>query len=70
MRFSIYALLGVAAIASAIPHQNTHVAHEKRDSAPSKWVKRDRIHSRAMLPIRIGLSQSNLDKGHDLLMDV
>jgi len=28
------------------------------------------VHSGVKLPVRIGLTQSNLDKGHDLLMDI
>jgi len=48
----------------------THVLHEKRDHVASAWVKRDRIRRDAILPIRIGLSQANLHKGHDLLMQV
>jgi tripeptidyl-peptidase-1 len=49
---------------------NTHVLHEKRDHLASAWVKRDRVQRNAILPIRIGLSQSNLHKGDDLLMQV
>ncbi|KAF2147631.1 aorsin [Myriangium duriaei CBS 260.36] len=33
-------------------------------------VKRARVHSKTTLPMRIGLKQNNLDKGHDWLMDV
>ena len=49
---------------------NTHVLHEKRDHLASAWIKRDRVQRNAILPIRIGLSQSNLHKGDDLLMQV
>jgi hypothetical protein len=71
MRFSTLLLgaLGVcAAQAAVIPP--THVVHEKRHALPRKWVKRDRILPEAILPIRIGLRQRNLDQGHSFLMDV
>jgi tripeptidyl-peptidase I len=71
MRFSTLLLgaLGMcAAQAAVIPA--THVVHEKRLAPPRKWLKRDRISSEAILPMRIGLRQSNLEKGHSFLMDV
>jgi tripeptidyl-peptidase-1 len=71
MRFSTLLLgaLGVcAAQAAVIP--TTHVVHEKRHAPPRKWVKRDRVSSEAILPMRIGLKQRNLEQGHSLLMDV
>jgi len=48
----------------------THAVHEKRHSHPRQWVKRDRLHSKAVLPMRIGLTQGNLDRAHDLLMNM
>jgi len=33
-------------------------------------MRRDRIPSNAILPMRVGLKQNNLDKGYELLMDV
>lgn len=48
----------------AIPH----VLHEKR-SVPA-LNKRERVHSEAIIPLRIGLEQSNLDLGYDHLMKV
>lgn len=59
----------VAAVQSAVV-PSTHAVHEKRDFTPKAWVKRDRLHPRALLPMRIGLKQRNLDRGYDLLMDV
>lgn len=46
------------------------VSHEKRHVSRTQWMKRNRIASTALLPVRIGLAQSNLEKGHDFLMDV
>jgi tripeptidyl-peptidase-1 len=33
-------------------------------------VKRELVDAEALLPVRIGLKQSNLDAGHDRLMDM
>jgi tripeptidyl-peptidase-1 len=54
---------------AAVPH--THVLHEKRDAAVLKrWVRREKLDSSAILPMRIGLTQKNLDLGHEFLMEV
>jgi tripeptidyl-peptidase-1 len=47
-----------------------HVLHEKRQTWSSDWVKGARIEADAVLPLRIGLTQTNLDKGQDFLMEV
>ncbi|KAK8095052.1 hypothetical protein PG997_001737 [Apiospora hydei] len=53
----------------AIP--DDHVKHEKRTVEQGRrWVKLKRADARATLPMRIGLKQHNLEKGHDLLMDM
>lgn len=75
MHFSLaFAVTTLIAFASAKPVPETHVVHEKRGLphhvSASQWVKRDRVDKRAILPMRIGLVQSNLHKGHDWLMDV
>lgn len=61
-------VLAATAQGAAVP--NSHVVHEKRESPPSKWVKREKISSSYVLPMRIGLKQRNLDRGHSFLMDV
>lgn len=49
----------------------SHVQHERRDIAhDSKWVKRATAPRDTKLPVRIALTQRNLDNGHDYLMDV
>ena len=45
----------------------THILHEKREAAPQQWKKRSRVEPSVVLPVRIGLTQSNLDKGASLL---
>jgi tripeptidyl-peptidase-1 len=68
---SIVAVVGtIAATAAAIAVPADHVLHEKRHAEPKKWVKRDALEAEHKLPMRIGLTQRNLDNGHSLLMDV
>ena len=62
------AVLSVLPLSSlAVP--NPYVVHEKRDVSP-EWIRRGRIAPDAKFPVRIGLVQSNLDQGHNLLMDI
>lgn len=75
MRVSSSAFLAaLLTLAAAKPVPETHVIHEKRDVAhrftTSKWVKRDRLGHNAVLPVRVGLKQQNLDSGAEYLMDV
>jgi len=71
MYYSGFVILSILAASShAAPYLASHVVHEKRDSSPSQWMRRDRIPSNAILPMRVGLKQNNLDKGYELLMDV
>ena len=75
MRVSSSALFAtLLAVAAAKPVPETHVIHEKRDVAHrftvSRWIKRDRLEQNAVLPVRVGLKQQNLDNGADWLMDV
>ncbi|KAK8133413.1 hypothetical protein PG984_005425 [Apiospora sp. TS-2023a] len=49
----------------------SHVQHEKRTVEQGRrWVKVKRADAQATLPMRIGLKHPNLEKGHDLLMDI
>lgn len=62
--------LALAAPATNVPDPKIRfVQHERRDES-SPWIKRDAIASTFTLPMRIGLTQGNLDKGHGLLMDM
>lgn len=47
-----------------------HVVHEKRHSHPAGWTRHGQLNTGAILPMRIALTQSNLDRGHQWLMDV
>lgn len=66
----VYVAVALAALAGAVPAPIKHVLHEKRDRQSIDWVKGARVERDAVLPIRIGLTQNNLEKGYDLLMDV
>ena len=49
----------------------THTIHERHTSSMGqRWMKRDKLSSTAVLPMRIGLKQSNLDLGHTRLMEM
>jgi len=54
---------------SAAPTDN-FVLHEKRDGDPHQWTKRNRAHPADILPVRIGLVQSNLHKAEEYILDV
>jgi tripeptidyl-peptidase I len=42
----------------------THALHERQNAQWSRqWAKRDRVTAKALLPMRIGLTQRNLDAG-------
>lgn len=63
--------LALASTAQAAALPKSHVVHEKRDpSSSSQWVKREKLAPDANFPMRIGLTQSNLHRGHEFLMDV
>jgi tripeptidyl-peptidase-1 len=68
--FQVAIVAAIAALSNAAPASIKHALHEKRQNPSLDWVKGARIEATAILPMRIGLTQSNLDKGHDLLMEV
>ena len=49
---------------------NNHVVHEKREAKPIAWEKTDRVDPSFVLPVRIGMTQSNLDLGPGMLDEV
>ncbi|THH05901.1 hypothetical protein EW145_g4459 [Phellinidium pouzarii] len=68
-RFIFSLLLASGAFAIPSPRAN-HVLHEKRAMEPSDWVQTRRVEPDRVLPLRIGLSQSNIDKLEEMLMAV
>jgi tripeptidyl-peptidase-1 len=64
----VLAALLVGANASPTPG---HVVHERRiASSASRWAKRDKLMSSTVLPMKIGLRQSNLHRADEYIMDV
>ncbi|QUC20437.1 uncharacterized protein UV8b_04678 [Ustilaginoidea virens] len=65
-----FVLLALAASGLALP-SSSHVVHEKRGlhTAPA-WEKREPVDGATVVPVRIALKQTNLDKGMDLILDV
>lgn len=63
----IAVLSALAALSNAAPSQLKHVVHEMREKPSTDWTKSARIEPSAILPVRIGLSQSNLEMGNEFL---
>ena len=62
--------LSAAAIALAAAVSASEVVHEARDFELPSWTRGSRIESSAIVPVRIGLKQTNLDAGPDRLMAI
>ncbi|KXT11021.1 hypothetical protein AC579_7950 [Pseudocercospora musae] len=64
-----FAFLEIVHGSAIVP--DTHVVHEKRLSHHA-WNRNGRVHSRSIVPLRIALTQQNLDDGtaYQKLMDV
>lgn len=70
MFFQLTAVAALAALSAAAPTTVKHVLHEERPSPSRDWIKTSRIEGSAIIPVRIGLTQTNLEKGADLIADV
>lgn len=63
--------LGAAAVGVlAVPAPYGLVVHERRDFIPTSWTEERRLDASTLLPVRIGLTQPNLNYGHELLMEM
>ena len=63
-------ILALSTLCAAVPVQPA-VVHEKRDlESYSPRIKGTRLEKDSILPMRVGLKQSNLDKAFDRLMEV
>jgi len=63
-----YCVLAGAAYASPAA---LYVVHEKRNLATDgEWSRTAKLPNDFILPVRVALAQSNMDKGHDWLMEV
>lgn len=58
-------LTGAFAAPAAIANSKRHVVHEKRDRVPSNWSKEVKLEGDSFLPMRIALTQNNLDKADE-----
>ena len=72
MKANVYAaaLAALVTACQAVPTPSTYAVHEKRSSIPRLWSRGGRVDSDAILPIRVGLTQSNLENAEAHLMDV
>ena len=71
MHFSrFFAASALAAAVTASPLGVPHAVHEKRSELPYGWAKREVLDRRAILPMKVGLTQSNMDKGWEWLSEV
>lgn len=64
------AVVALAALGNALPAPSTHKVHEKRHEPSSDWVKGARVDGSTYLPMRIALTQKNLEKGQDYILEV
>src|SRR5690242_17264883 len=69
MRVSGLILLSLSGLAVGSPH-GSHVVHEKRDTMPVAWTKHSRAPKDTVLPVRIGLTQRNLEHSDRFLDDI
>lgn len=64
MHVTLLSLLGALATSTvALSTPSSYVLHEKRTAPLKNWIKRSEVHSNAKLPMRIGLTQSNVHNG-------
>lgn len=73
MKSALAAALSVVffTLCDSVPtREPAYALHEKRTSVPRLWARGDRLNGDDILPVRIGLTQNNLDDGHLHLMDV
>lgn len=71
MRTPAFILAALAGLATAAPSPRAgHVLHEKRAMEPTDWAQTRRLEAGRVLPLRVGLTQSNLHELEDMLMAV
>lgn len=69
MHLSLLSLSVLVSYVLASPTGN-YVIHEKRDATPMGWSKADRLDRRALIPMKIALTQRNIEQGADYLHEV
>lgn len=57
-------------VATPSPIRHRHVIHEEQVVSRRDWMKGERLEKTAIVPMKIGLAQSNLHLGDNYLMDM
>ncbi len=70
MKSLVALLAAAAAVVNAVAIPPYHEVHEKRQTLHPRWTKRNRVESHKLFQMRIGLKQSNLEKGYQHLLDM
>ncbi|TFK48830.1 hypothetical protein OE88DRAFT_1634138 [Heliocybe sulcata] len=67
-----FLVLALGGLAAAVPARRAnYVVHEKRAAEPSSaWTLSRRLESDMVLPMRFGLTQSNIDRVEEILMSI
>ena len=63
-------LAAISTVTDAAVLDVPHVLHEERSKPTRHWTRTEELKQDAKLPMRIGMTQSNLDQGDALLMEV
>jgi tripeptidyl-peptidase-1 len=69
MRLCFALLFNLSVLVASSP-SSTHAVHEKRHALPVAWTKHSRAPRDAILPVRIGLNQRNLEHSDRFLEDI
>jgi tripeptidyl-peptidase I len=67
---TLTALAALVSLALAEPQLSRSVVHEQRSAIPKGWTRRERYASDAVMRMRFGLRQRNLDRIEEFLLDV
>jgi tripeptidyl-peptidase-1 len=71
MRFQVLlgllATLAVAVDAKPLRRATKHVVHDEKPVSRRNWFRTRRLHRSAVLPVRIGLAQSNLERAEEFI---
>ena len=65
----ILSSLGVFPLSSALKHAK-HSAILEKQNTPRQWSKGARVQADVILPVRIALAGTNIERGEDFLMQM
>ncbi|KAJ3496822.1 hypothetical protein NLG97_g2374 [Lecanicillium saksenae] len=68
MKFAAIIAGGILSVALAASPR--HVLHEQRSSLHADWAKGEAAHDAIIVPARIALKQSNIEKGQELIAEI